>query len=184
MGFGGNWAKTRPMQSPTLFSLVASACLILAGCGNSEPTAKAPATPALPPAPQLTDAEKLAVVASLPAPYNAADLDNGRRAFARCRSCHTITPNGPHLSGPNLYGVFDRKAGAIDAYSYSHALRNAGFNWDAEHLNNWLENPRKFLPGNKMTFAGLSKPEDRRDVIAFLKVETGYRPPATEAPAP
>ena len=123
------------------------------------------------------------MLATLPAPYHAADLDNGRRAFARCRSCHTITPGGPHLAGPNLYGVFGRKAGSINEYAYSHVVRNAGFNWDAEHLDHWLENPRKFLPGNKMTFAGLSKPEDRRDVIAFLKVETGYRPDEAKAEA-
>lgn len=171
------------MQSPVLFSLVAASCLILAGCGNGGSEPAPPDTPAPPPAPKLSDAEKLAVLTSLPAPYNAADLDNGRRAFARCRSCHTITPGGPNLSGPNLYGVFDRKAGGLDAYPYSHALRNAGFDWDAQQLDQWLQNPRQFLPGNKMTFAGLSKPEDRRDVIAFLKVETGYRPAkADEAP--
>lgn len=171
------------MQSPAYLSLVAASCLILAGCGNGGSEPMTPEPPAPPPAPQLSDAEKLAVLATLPAPYNDADLENGRRAFARCRSCHTITPGGPHLSGPNLYGVFDRKAGGLDKYSYSHALRNAGFNWDAEQLDHWLQNPRQFLPGNKMTFAGLSKPEDRRDVIAFLKVETGYRPAEAEVPA-
>jgi cytochrome c len=171
------------MQSPAYLCLVAASCLILAGCGNGGSEPATPDTPAPPPAPQLSDDEKLAVLASLPAPYNAADLENGRRAFARCRSCHTITPGGPHLSGPNLYGVFDRKAGGLDKYSYSHALRNAGFDWDAEQLDHWLHNPRQFLPGNKMTFAGLSKPEDRRDVIAFLKVETGYRPAEATQPA-
>ncbi|WP_409020480.1 c-type cytochrome [Brevundimonas vesicularis] len=176
------------MQSPILLGLVASGCLILAGCGDSGTGATSSESGAVAPpsAPALSDEEKLAVLASLPAPYNAADLDNGRRAFARCRSCHTITPGGPHLSGPNLHGVFDRRAGGLDKYSYSHALRNAGFDWDAAALDQWLQNPRDFLPGNKMTFAGLSKPEDRRDVIAFLKVETGYRPtqdgPAEQEP--
>ncbi len=176
------------MKSPILLGLVASGCLILAGCGDSgtgatssEPAAATP-PPAPAPIPALSAEEKLAVLATLPAPYDAADLDNGRRAFARCRSCHTITPGGPHLSGPNLYGVFDRRAGGLDKYSYSHALRNAGFDWDAAALDQWLQNPRDFLPGNKMTFAGLSKAEDRRDVIAFLKVETGYRPAQDSPP--
>ncbi len=160
--------------APTLIAVL-SAALALAACGdNAAPAADAP--PKAPPPPAPTEAEKAAMLAALPAPYNAADLENGRRAFARCRSCHTITPGGPNMAGPNLYGVFGRQAGALDKYSYSHALRSAGFTWDADKLDHWLENPRTFLPGNKMTFAGLRDATDRRDVIAFLKVETGYKP--------
>lgn len=141
--------------------------------GDAAPDAARPETPK----PQLpTEAEKVAMLASLPAPYNEGDLDNGRRAFARCRSCHTITPGGPNMTGPNLYGVFGSTAGARDKYSYSHAMRTAGFTWDAETLDHWLQNPRTFLPGNKMSFAGLPDATDRRDIIAFLKVETGFKP--------
>lgn len=145
----------------------------LAACGEPAPGETAPAVAA--PAP-LSDADKAALLATLPAPYNVADLENGRRAFARCRSCHTITPGGPNMTGPNLHGVFGRPAGALDKYSYSHAMREAGFVWDADKLDHWLQNPRTFLPGNKMTFAGLPNATDRRDVIAFLKVETGFKP--------
>jgi cytochrome c len=116
------------------------------------------------------------MLAALPAPYNEGDLENGRRAFARCRSCHTITPGGPNMTGPNLYGVFGSKAGAREKYSYSHAMRTADVTWDAKTLDHWLQNPRTFLPGNKMSFAGLPDATDRRDVIAFLKVETGFKP--------
>ena len=150
----------------------------LSGCGDNAPSGT-DATPKAPPAPALTEAEKVAVLATLPAPYSAGDLENGRRAFARCRSCHTITPGGPNMTGPNLYGVFGRAAGAAEGYNYSTAVRQAGFVWDADHLNNWLENPRTFLKGTKMSFAGIPDSTDRRDVIAFLKVETGYTPPAT-----
>ena len=80
------------------------------------------------------------------------------------------------MTGPNLYGVFGSKAGAREKYSYSHAMRTADFTWDAETLDHWLQNPRTFLPGNKMSFAGLPDATDRRDVIAFLKVETGFKP--------
>ncbi len=151
--------------------------LMLASCGNSGDTAapdvaaKADAAPAKP-AP--TEAEKAAILASLPAPYNAADLDNGRRAFARCRSCHTINEGGSNMTGPNLWGVFGRVAGTHPGYNYSAPVKAAGFTWDAERLDHWLQNPRGFLPGNKMTFPGLPDATDRRDVIAFLKVETGY----------
>ena len=160
------------MKRPAL----AAALLLLAACGDgggsSGKTAAEPARPA------PTDAEKAALLAALPAPWNAADLDNGRRVFARCRACHTLTEGGPNMTGPNLHGVFGRQAGGKEGYNYSPALREAGFAWDAERLDHWLENPREFLKGNKMSFAGIRDAQDRRDVIAFLKVETGYVPPA------
>lgn len=81
------------------------------------------------------------------------------------------------MTGPNLYGVFGRRAGARPDYDYSTALEQAGFVWDGERLDHWLENPRTFLRGTKMSFAGIPDAEDRRDVVAFLKVETGYAPP-------
>ena len=170
------------MRSLLALSAALIAPLALGACGDAS-TSAADEAPKAPPPPALTDAEKTAMLAALPAPYNAGDLENGRRAFARCRSCHTITPGGPNMAGPNLYGVFGRQAGALDKYSYSHALRSAGFTWDAEKLDHWLENPRTFLPGNKMTFAGLRDATDRRDVIAFLKMETGYKPETTESAA-
>ncbi|WP_312687149.1 c-type cytochrome [Brevundimonas nasdae] len=163
--------------------LAAAPILMLAACGNGgADTSSAPASAPAKPARVLSDAEKATLLASLPAPYNEGDLENGRRAFARCRSCHTIGEGGPDMAGPNLYGVFGRKAGERPRYSYSNAMRTADFTWDAEKLDHWLQNPRTFLPGNKMTFPGLPDDKDRRDVIAFLKVETGYQ--AEPAPAP
>lgn len=162
-------------------SLIALASLSLtAGCGPSgeAPAAKAPALP------EPTAAQKAAMLASLPAPFNQGDLENGRRVFARCRSCHTITEGGPDMTGPNLWGVFGRQAGGKPGYAYSAALKSAGFAWDGEHLDHWLENPRTFLKGTKMSFAGIPDATDRRDVIAWLKVETGYAPAPTQDAAP
>ncbi len=158
--------------------LIALAGLGVVSCGQGEESgaAAAPSTPR----PVPTAAEKAALLATLPAPYDTADLDNGRRVFARCRSCHTITEGGPNMTGPNLYGVFGREAGTAAKYNYSAAVRDANFVWDAARLDDWLENPRTFLKGTKMSFAGIPDETDRRDVIAFLKVETGYAPP----PAP
>ena len=149
--------------------------LVLSACGDDSGSEKAASTPtqAAP-----TAAEKAALLAALPAPYNAADLENGRRVFARCRSCHTITEGGPNMTGPNLHGVFGREAGTAAKYNYSTAVREADFVWDAARLDDWLENPRTFLKGTKMSFAGIPNETDRRDVIAFLKVETGYAPPS------
>lgn len=162
-----------------IISGLALTTVILGACGQ-EASQEAPR----PSRPALTAEQKTALLATLPAPYNAADLANGQRVFARCRSCHTITEGGPNMTGPNLYGVFGRAAGAAEGYNYSTAVKQAGFVWDADHLNNWLENPRTFLKGTKMSFAGIPDATDRRDVIAFLKVETGYAPAPASVTAP
>ncbi len=149
--------------------LAAATISLLGGCGPSNPGGSA-ATGAPPPR-ELSEAERTAALAALPAPFNQADLANGRQVFARCRSCHTITPDGPNMTGPNLHGVIGRTAGGHPGYNYSKTLKAAGFAWDGERIDHWLENPRTFLPGNKMSFPGLPDAADRRDVIAFLSVE-------------
>lgn len=154
-----------------LYGLAITAGLVaLSGCG--EQTAREPATP---PPPALTEAEQTALLAALPLPFNQADLENGRRVFARCRSCHTLAPSGANLTGPGLYGVIGRTAGTHQGYNYSTALKGAGFTWDGERIDHWLENPRTFLPGNKMSFGGLPDAQDRRDVVAYLSVEGAKR---------
>jgi len=146
--------------------------LLATGCGSQD--GPDPAAPKAAPKPEPTAEQKSALLAALPAPYNVADIENGRRVFARCRSCHTLVEGGPNMTGPNLHGVFGRPAGAQPKYNYSPAVKEAGFAWDAQKLDQWLANPRTFLPGNKMSFPGLQDETDRRDLIAYLKVETGY----------
>lgn len=142
-----------------------AALAVLAACG--EDTGSAPARPAA-----LTPAEVAQRIAALPAPYNSADYEHGRRVAAQCRSCHTFGAGEGNRVGPNLHGVFGRVAGTAPAFAYSDAVRGAGFTWDDDHLDHWLTNPRTFLPGNRMGFPGLSDPIDRRDAIAYLQIET------------
>jgi cytochrome c len=111
------------------------------------------------------------MVADLPAPYNTGDPENGKRKFGLCRSCHSIAKDGPNMTGPHLYGVFDRKAAAVEGYNYSDALKTAGGEWTPERLDHWLANPRTALPGTKMTFAGIKDAKDRIDVIAYLRTQ-------------
>ena len=103
---------------------------------------------------------------------NEADYNRGRRQFATCRSCHLIEEGAPHRVGPNLHGIFGSAAGAKEDFRYSKALEEAGFEWTPEQLDAWLANPKEFLPGNRMTFPGIAKPDQRRDLIAYLLVET------------
>lgn len=174
------------MFNRTKTALAATCLLGLAACGpggGGESSAPAPAAKA--PVPERTEAEIQALLASLPAPYNTGDLENGRRQFGLCRSCHTVAEGGPNLTGPNLHGMFGRAAGAVEGYRYSDALKTAGFMWNAERLDAWLANPKTYLPGNRMTFAGLSDPQKRVDLIAYLKVESGFSgaPGAEATPA-
>jgi cytochrome c len=160
--------------------ILAAAALasLTAACSPSQPEQKSADQGASPAAaaPQPSAEEKQKLLAALPAPYNTADLANGQAKFALCQSCHTITPGGANMTGPNLHGVFGRKAGANPDFKYSDAVKNAGFVWDGAQLDQWLEKPQTFLPGTKMTFAGLKEAKDRTDLIAYLMVETGYTP--------
>jgi cytochrome c len=113
-----------------------------------------------------------AQISELPAPYGRASYENGRRAFSQCRRCHTLNADAPNLVGPNLHGVFGRQVASIEGYTYSRALLDARFQWDAATLDQWLANPHAFLPGNRMGLAGVDDPEERRDLIAFLMLET------------
>jgi cytochrome c len=159
--------------------ILAAAALasLTAACSQSQDKSGGEASPsaAAPAAPEATDAEKQAILASYPAPYNTADLANGKAKFALCQSCHTITPGGANMTGPNLHGVFGKKSASNPDYKYSDALKNAGFTWDASHLDQWLAQPQTFLPGTKMTFAGLKDAKDRTDLIGYLMVETGHK---------
>lgn len=141
--------------------------LALVACGPAEQS-KTPAGPAHTQAP----AEIEAAIAALPAPYSQADYSAGRRVFAQCRSCHTIDAGAPNRVGPNLHGVFGREVGSIEDFTYSQAVRDADFTWDAAQLDHWLANPQTFLPGNRMAFIGVRDETQRRDLIAYLMVES------------
>lgn len=112
--------------------------------------------------------------AALPEPYKSADYARGKRTFKLCQSCHTLTEGGQNLVGPNLHGVFGQSIGAVEGFTYSKAVQDSDIVWTPEILAEWLESPRNFLPGNKMSFAGVRKPEDRTAVIAYIMAETGY----------
>lgn len=98
----------------------------------------------------------------------AADAKHGKKIFdGRCKMCHSVQ-SGVNKIGPSLEGVMGRKAGAIQGFHYSPALKNSGVVWNDKTLNDWLTNPHKFIPGDRMPFPGLRNPSDREDIIAYL----------------
>ena len=100
---------------------------------------------------------------------DAALLDAGKRVFLKCRSCHSLEKDAGNMTGPNLWGVFGRKAGTEPDFQYSEAVKKSGIVWDEAKIDEWLSSPKSFLPGNKMAFIGLPKEEDRKAVLAYLK---------------
>ena len=113
----------------------------------------------------------------------SADPAKGAEVFKKCTSCHTIDAGGANGIGPNLHGVLGEAIGAGHAgFAFSEALKSHGGNWTFQAMNDWLHNPKKFAPGTKMTFAGLSKPEDRANIIAYLNSQ-GSNLPLPAAPA-
>jgi len=99
------------------------------------------------------------------------DVAKGREQFRKCEACHSLKP-GETKIGPTLSGLFGRKAGTVAGFSYSTAMKNFGITWDEKALDEYLTAPAKVVRGTKMVFAGISKPNDRANLIAFLKEAT------------
>jgi cytochrome c len=99
--------------------------------------------------------------------FASADASAGEKVFAKCKACHKI--DGTNSTGPHLNDVVDRAVGSVADFSYSDAVKGLGGNWEPERMNEFLINPKAYAPGTKMTFAGLPKPEDRANLIAYLK---------------
>jgi cytochrome c len=97
----------------------------------------------------------------------AGDPVAGEKVFNQCKACHTVQA-GQNRVGPSLAGVVGRKAGAVEGFKYSDPMKGSNLTWDAATLDKYLADPKGFVPGNKMAFAGLKKPEDRANVIAYL----------------
>lgn len=121
----------------------------------------------------------------------SADPAKGEAIFAKCAACHTINSGGANGIGPNLYGTMGEAIGqGKGGFAFSDALKSVGGSWGFENMSSWLTSPRKFAPGTKMTFAGLSSPEDRANLMAYINAQGSNLPmpkveeaPAADAPA-
>jgi cytochrome c len=112
-----------------------------------------------------------------------ADPAKGAQIFNKCAACHNASNGGPNQLGPNLWGVLGEPIGQGKGFPFSDALAKKGGNWNWDNLSQWLTSPRNFAPGTKMTFAGLSNPQDRADVMSYLNQQSSNPQPLPKAPA-
>jgi cytochrome c len=111
-----------------------------------------------------------------------ADVAKGEAIFKKCVACHTIASGGANGIGPNLYATLGKPLASHAGFAYSDALKTKGGTWTFEAMSEWLANPKKFAPGNKMTFAGLGNPEERAAVLLYINSQ-GSNLPLPAAPA-
>lgn len=154
----------------------ATGCLVgLSACADPQPSAGQQGRSASGPA---ANADTFAVpAASDTTTLSGATLDQfrgnpeaGVTVFLQCRSCHTTEPGVTRI-GPSLHHVVGRHSGSIPGFNYSSANRNSGITWSPQKLFQYLENPQRVVPGTKMSFAGITDPQSRADVIAWLSTQ-------------
>ncbi len=126
-------------------------------------------------APELSLAERLA----------QANAKAGERISKKCAACHDLTQGGPNKIGPNLWGVVGRQVASHEGFKYSQAMQDFGGQWTYEHLDAFLTSPKALVPGTAMGFAGLKKPQDRANLLAYLRTlsDNPVPLPAVAAPA-
>jgi cytochrome c len=102
----------------------------------------------------------------------SGDAAKGERVFAQCKACHTVEKGGRNGIGPNLFGIFGSKAGVVEGFNFSDALKASGIVWDDKTMAEFLKDPKGRIPGNKMVFAGIRRPDQLNDLLAYLKKAT------------
>lgn len=162
------------MKKSHRFSLAtaAMAALALSACGSKEDADDTDTAATETTAPAATANTTAAAPASTAPAYASltGDAVKGEKVFIQCKTCH-VTDAGQNRVGPSLHSLIGRTAGQIPGFSYSAANKSSGIVWSEEELYKYLEAPQKTIPGTKMAFAGLKNPQDRADVIAFLKTK-------------
>ena len=99
----------------------------------------------------------------------AQDIAAGERVYTQCRACHQVGETAKNIIGPELNGLFGRKAGSVEGFSYSPANKNSGLTWDEATFRDYIKDPRAKMPGTKMVYAGLKDEQRITDLIAYLK---------------
>jgi cytochrome c len=117
------------------------------------------------------------------APAHAQDAAAGEKIFAQCRACHQVGESAKNAVGPVLNGLFGRKAGTVEGYSYSPANKNSGITWDEATFREYIKDPKAKIPGTKMIFPGVKDDKRIDDLVAYLKQFDVTGKKSAEAPA-
>jgi cytochrome c len=127
-----------------------------------------------------------ALIAPGPVAADTGDPEKGMHLFGDCKSCHEVGAGARNGVGPHLDGLFDRKAGAVEGFKYSSAMKKLGADglaWNEFTLDQYLEKPRDYVPGTRMSYRGMADRQDRIDIIAYLKA-LSQEMPADDPAAP
>ena len=144
------------MFRPVVFGLFLFVSVgTLMGCGGDQPSTPGDAS-----------------VATADAVPGQPDLERGKTLYFQCRACHSLEAGGPHKVGPNLHGIFGRKAGLAAGFAYSEVMKSSDVVWTEQAMDDWLARPSQFMPGNRMVFVGIKDAQDRASLVAYLLQET------------
>ena len=108
------------------------------------------------------------IAIALPAGASAQDADAGKKVFKKCAACHAVGPGAKNKVGPQLNGLVGRAAGSVEGFKYSKAMKGSGITWDEATFIDYITNPKKSIPGNKMIFPGIKDEIDRDDLFAYV----------------
>lgn len=134
---------------------------LLASCGGgSETTSTSTPSPKAETAPVVQTATTM------------TPMERGAKLYKRCVACHTLEDGGKHKVGPNLWAIYGAKAGAKEGFNYSKAMAASDIIWDDASLSGYIQKPSEFMKGNRMSFVGIKKQEDRDALLLYLKTET------------
>ena len=178
-----------------ILGAVLATCLFLLALNIGAGAVFAPITPVKPGYEVAIQEEKKGGEQTAPTPDEpiekllaSAAVDKGENSAKKCLACHTFGKGEPNRVGPNLYGVVGRPKGTEAGFDYSAGMKAKGGNWTFDDLNTFLTNPKAFVPGTKMSFAGVPRGSERADIIAFLNTKSDSPLPlpktAEAAPAP
>ena len=135
--------------------------ILLAACvGGGESTSISTPTPKAETAPIVQTAAK------------ATPMERGAKLYKRCKACHTLEDGGKHKVGPNLWDIYGAKAGAKEGFNYSKVMAASEIIWDDETLDAYIKKPSEFMKGNRMSFVGIKKAEDREALLLYMKAQT------------
>ena len=135
--------------------------ILLASCSGGGESTSTPAP--------ITKVETVPVAQTTSA---LTPMERGARLYKRCRACHTLEDGGKHKVGPNLWAIYGAKAGAKEGFNYSKAMATSKVVWDDETLDAYIKKPSEFMKGNRMSFVGIKKAEDREALLLYMKAQT------------